>query len=114
MRLEERVCDGVMCCKSWVRLSLHGRHTRRSEPGQSFFRLFLPLGATKPFGRSRVPPSSFRVLARAFVQKGQLEGHHCVASFFVQRGELRRGVCSRLGLADAGLNLPPVSHGRAL
>jgi len=82
----------------------------RTETRERFFHSFLPILPAESLMRGGVPLDGFVVVDGALFDGGQFERNHCVARLGVKLGEFRRGFGSVLHLADAGLNLPPVSH----
>jgi hypothetical protein len=87
---------------------------RSAQTRERFFRFRLPLRSTEPLGRGCVPSRRFGMFARFLLPLSQFKGDHGIASVFVKLRKLCSRVRARLGLADARLNLSPISHCRAL
>ena len=92
---------------------LAGRQRRRNlkpEARQRFFGLLPPVGATKSLRRNRVPVPRFVFVFGFFFDHGKLPRYHCIARALEKFVELCLRVGAVLRLADARLNLTPISH----
>ena len=85
-----------------------------AEAHESFFRFLLPFRAAETFGGDGVPFHSFADAFGFFFDRADFPGDHAVASALKKFGKFRECVRAVLGLADAGLDLPPICHGKEL
>src|SRR5262249_59378811 len=81
-----------------------------SETGKRFFRFFLPICATEALGRDDVPATGFLIVSRLFLDRSKFPRHHRVTRSLKKFGKLEGCVRTVFCLADAGLNLSPISH----
>ena len=85
-----------------------------SESRERFFGLLPPVGATKSLRRNRVPVSRFFFMFGFLFNSAELPRNHCVARALIEFVEFRLRVGAVFRLADARLDLPPISHVGAL
>ena len=81
-----------------------------AQSRQCFFHSLFPILPAESLMRSCVPANRFVVVRSALFHGRQFERDHGIARLGIKFAKFRRSLRSVLDLADAGLNLPPVSH----
>ena len=88
-----------------------GFRQRAAQPRDGLRRFRPPLFPPEARVRGPVPFESFTQALACFVHTGQFKSHHAVPRFQEELLEFCRSIRSGARLADARLNLFPVSHG---
>jgi hypothetical protein len=105
---------GISACFTRGSRGLLGGSQRRwnldAEARQRFFGLLPPVGAAESLRSNRVPAPRFVFVFGFFFDRAELPRNHCVARALVKLVEFRLRVGAVLRLANARLDLPPISH----
>lgn len=87
---------------------------RDSQASERFFGFLFPVSAPEALGGDDVPAASFVGAAGFFFDRAEFPRHHCVAGALVKFGKFGGRVGAIFRLADARLDLSPISHVEAL
>ena len=83
-----------------------------TQARQGFFGFLFPISAAETLRGDDVPAARFFVATGFFFNRAEFPCHHRVARTLIKLGKFGWRVWAVLRLADARLNLSPISHGR--